>query len=348
MAKLTKCEDCGKVVSVNAVTCPNCGSPIQAQLQNQLNLKRQKEEEIQQKIDAFKNRPESQKKQEKILLSFIVSMFICLYAFFKFSENPLMAIFLIIGSALICIPVKNFIQLKNPNFKNWILNLIGGLLLFIGFMEIIGTKESVSNPQPSNNIQAPSTVKQEDIIKPQEVAKKDYSKIVVPYTKKNMPKLYASWGANWINKINNMMPKVVEKAAQNPKCDEPEMVDIADNRSIVKKEAVFFVDCKNGERLYISQNDLNANAIVKAESEQLEGEPSNYIQPCREAIQAKLQFPSSFDDELLSITARKMPSGNIEVIIPFTAKNGIGNELSYTGRCLITTRKEIEVSLENR
>lgn len=66
MAKLTKCEDCGKVVSVNAVTCPNCGSPIQAQLQNQLNLKRQKEEEIQQKIDAFKNRPESQDRKSVV------------------------------------------------------------------------------------------------------------------------------------------------------------------------------------------------------------------------------------------------------------------------------------------
>ena len=48
-------------------------------------------------------------------------LWVIIYAFFKFSENPLMAIFLIIGSALICIPVKNFIQLKNPNFKNWIL-----------------------------------------------------------------------------------------------------------------------------------------------------------------------------------------------------------------------------------
>ena len=174
------------------------------------------------------------------------------------------------------------------------------------------------------------------------------SGIEIPYTKKNMPKLYANWGAEWVKKINEMMPKVVDKVAQNPKCDSPELVDLSDNRSVVRKEAVFFVDCKNGERFYVSQKDLLSGDEIKSESEQLEGEPSNYIQPCRENIQSNLQYPSSFDDEILSTTARKLPNGSIEIIMPFTAKNGFGNEIPQTARCLITTDKKMDVTLVNR
>lgn len=85
----------------------------------------------------------------------------------------------------------------------------------------------------------------------------DYDKVIMPYTKEWTPKLYASWGKDWINQINQMMPKAVDKIAQNPRCDEPDMIELSDNKSIVKKEAVFFVDCKNKERFYISQNDLD-------------------------------------------------------------------------------------------
>ena len=175
-----------------------------------------------------------------------------------------------------------------------------------------------------------------------------YDDIVVPYTQKTMPKLYADWGGEWIKKINAMMPQVVAKVATDPKCDSPELVDLADTKSTIKKEAVFFVDCKNGERFFVSQNDLSGNKPLKAESQQLEGEPHEYIQACRDNVQNTLQYPSSFDQEVLSTTARKMPSGNIEVIMPFNAKNGFGNEIPQTARCLITTDRKIEVTVVNR
>lgn len=96
---------------------------------------------------------------------------------------------------------------------------------------------------------------------------KDYSSLVVPITKDGYPKTYNSWGEQWIGDINKAMPVAVNHIAKNDKCDEPVDVGLSAERSKPQHEAVFYVDCKNGERFYISQTELNNNAEVKAESE---------------------------------------------------------------------------------
>lgn len=40
MAKLIKCSDCGKKVSVNAQACPNCGAPVSVQKSNSVGVKK--------------------------------------------------------------------------------------------------------------------------------------------------------------------------------------------------------------------------------------------------------------------------------------------------------------------
>lgn len=40
MAKLIKCSDCGKKISVNANACPNCGAPVSAQRSNSMGVKK--------------------------------------------------------------------------------------------------------------------------------------------------------------------------------------------------------------------------------------------------------------------------------------------------------------------
>lgn len=40
MAKLIKCSDCGKKISVNANACPNCGAPVLAQRSDSVGVKR--------------------------------------------------------------------------------------------------------------------------------------------------------------------------------------------------------------------------------------------------------------------------------------------------------------------
>lgn len=40
MAKLIKCSDCGKKISVNANACPNCGAPVSDQRSNSMGVKK--------------------------------------------------------------------------------------------------------------------------------------------------------------------------------------------------------------------------------------------------------------------------------------------------------------------
>lgn len=176
----------------------------------------------------------------------------------------------------------------------------------------------------------------------------DYSDVAIPYTEKGYPKLYATWGKKWVDDINTMMPLVVKKVAANPKCDAPSIADLSDNRSIVKQEAVFFVDCVNGERFYISQNELTDETNVEAESDMLSGKSSQYIQPCRDMIKAQLSYPSTFDESFASVSAFKGTSGNMVVEIDFTAKNSIGAELPQSARCVFGTNGENEAVITNR
>lgn len=176
----------------------------------------------------------------------------------------------------------------------------------------------------------------------------DYSHVAYQITEQDYPGTYAKWGKKWIDDINSMMPLVVERIASNPKCDAPEIADLSDNRSSLKQEAVFYVDCKNGERFYVSQNELSEVTKIKAESEMLSGEPSQYIQPCREMIKPQLSYPSTFDESLGGVSAFKGTSGNIVVEIDFTAKNAIGTELPQSARCVFGTNGENEAIITNK
>lgn len=173
---------------------------------------------------------------------------------------------------------------------------------------------------------------------------KDYSNIVAPITQKGYPKTYNAWGKKWIDDINAAMPIAVNQVAKSEKCDEPIDVSLSDNRSKPKKEAVFFVDCKNGERFFISQNELNGNTVVEAESEKL-ADAHQYIRPCVDAIKQQVNYPATFDEKTLSIRAYKGTSGNVVVEVPFTAKNGFGVEIESMGKCVIDTQNNSTVEI---
>lgn len=211
--------------------------------------------------------------------------------------------------------------------------------------------EEILETEPSAQIEPASntTVEAvEPIEQPAPVVEKDYSDVAIPYTEKGYPKLYATWGKKWVDDINTMLPLVVKKVAANPQCDAPSIADLSDNRSTVKQEAVFFVDCVNGERFYISQKELSENNDVQAESSILSGKPSQYIQPCREMIKAQLNYPDTFDEVFGSVNSFKGTSGNMVVEMDFIAKNAIGAEMPQSARCVFGTNGNNEAVISNR
>lgn len=292
-----------------------------------------------------------------LIAAFVAFMAIAMI--FAANVNNFKAFVVLIISAAVFLPeVQASINRMVGKNINAIAYIFLGFVLFIcGILIAAGTESQVKEVQAKKAIDAKQVVvgREQEIKKKEQIEKEkaekvkeqDLSKVIYPYTKEEYPKLYAQWGEEWISDINLMLPKAAEKISKESKCDNVEIVEISTTKSKPKQEAVFFIDCSNGERFYVSQNDFDIESEMLAESEKL-GQPSNYIHSCRKAITAQLQYPSSFDDEILSISARKTRTGNIEIVIPFTAKNGLGMDIPQSGRCLVTTENKIELNITDR
>lgn len=167
------------------------------------------------------------------------------------------------------------------------------------------------------------------------------------YDKKTYPKLYKQWGEKAVKEMNGYLPRIAEHVARESSCDAVESVDISDARSNPKaKQMVFFVDCRNGKRFFVSTDDLNSDRKSTAEQDK-EIDNSAVISQCDAAIKAQLNHPGTFDPHLLDTATGVNPNGNILVTRGFTAKNGLGMQIDYRAYCVITGNK-VEVSIEQK
>lgn len=143
------------------------------------------------------------------------------------------------------------------------------------------------------------------------------------------------WGSAGIKRINAAMPKAAEKAAQSPACDYVEIVGLSD-RSKPKSMAVFYVDCRNSQRFYISEDDLKSDAApVSKNAKTAAISDAKAVAACEESVKSQLNFPLSFDRDLLNTRVYRAPTGNIAVDFTFQAKNALGAELPQRARCVI-------------
>lgn len=228
-------------------------------------------------------------------------------------------------------------------YKRFILLTTASILFTVGCSP---APEEVAEPVIVDNTQTePQPVIESQPVVPVEPV--DYSHVSYDITEKGYPGTYVKWGKTWIDDINRMMPLAVQRVASNPSCDSPEIADLSDNRSTPQQEAIFYIDCTNGQRFYISQNELNDTNEIVAESDVLIGEPTQYIKPCQDMVKAQLNYPSAFDENM-GTKAYKGTSGNIVVEMPFTAKNALGNELPQAARCVFGTNDENEAVIMDR
>lgn len=143
------------------------------------------------------------------------------------------------------------------------------------------------------------------------------------------------WGSAGIKRINAAMPKAAEKVAQSSNCDYVELVGLSD-RGKPKQQAVFYVDCKNGQRFYVSEDDLKSDAgVVSKNAKTAAISDSTAIKACEDSVKSQLNFPSTFDRDLLNTSVYRAPTGNIAVQFTFQAKNALGAELPQRARCVI-------------
>lgn len=158
--------------------------------------------------------------------------------------------------------------------------------------------------------------------------------VVRPMTADFYPKTAAEWGSAGLKRLNDLMLKAAEKAAASGDCDAVADANLSD-RSIPKKEAVFFVDCANGQRFYISEHQLDSPGTVRSKQAMLARvSEASVMAQCLEALKANLNYPSTFKSSVFSQASYRAPTGNIVVTIDFKAKNSFGAELPMTARCV--------------
>lgn len=159
--------------------------------------------------------------------------------------------------------------------------------------------------------------------------------VVGKLTRSQYPKAYKKWGQKGFDRINGLAPKAAQLIVESGTCDSLEVLGLSDVRSKPPKSIVFFADCANGKRFYVTEADIKSQkGIVSKNDQTARYSDGLVVGQCTDAVRSSLQFPSSFDSKFGGTTVYRAPTGNVVVNIDFDAKNGFGNVLPYRGRCV--------------
>lgn len=180
------------------------------------------------------------------------------------------------------------------------------------------------------DVEQPKKIKVEASDIKSKIAKDAY----VDINQKSYPKTYKKWGKKGIDKINSLGPKAAELVAKSRSCDRVEMVELSDAKSIPHKKIVFFVDCKNKERFYVSDADIELGYKVVSVRESFDNiDKSSYYEACLKGIKSQANYPSTVDTSIFNRSIRPSSTGGVLVYMEFSAKNGFGLEQKLIAEC---------------
>lgn len=172
---------------------------------------------------------------------------------------------------------------------------------------------------------------------------------VTEITKEEFPTLYQQWGDEWVKKMNDLQPQAAEMMAENQGCDILEYLGPSNTRSVVKKEIVFFGDCRNGSRFYISDKEIDSGASLQSQNERQDAiSDVDFISYCKEQIKSKLKFPSSFDPGWFGTKVYRAAAGRTVATVDFEAKNSLGAQLPHRAECFFEGGSFSELTIKLR
>ena len=99
-------------------------------------------------------------------------------------------------------------------------------------------------------------------------------------------------------------------------------------------ELKFWVECRNGQRIHVTELEINQGASVKTQEEK-SWTKSSAIEACRTAIKDRALIPNEVDiHQILGTRYYKAPATqNVVLDMEFDARNALGMELEYTAKC---------------
>ena len=150
--------------------------------------------------------------------------------------------------------------------------------------------------------------------------------------KSEYPSLARTLGKSW-SRLQPAREAVALRVAANPRCDYVEVVEAAQRSTA--GEIVFFVDCRNGERMYVSESDLKTGSEPAFQSQKIVDKSAAMV-ACREGVMKMVTFPESVDVHVLTGTAfsTHKTTGNARLLMDFDAKNALGAKLGYRATCI--------------
>lgn len=145
------------------------------------------------------------------------------------------------------------------------------------------------------------------------------------------PIMFEVWGADGVDKINNLAPKAAELIATTRLCNKVDMVMLSEARSKPGKRIVFYVICANKERFFVDEFDIAANAIPMSESKKdksTEAKKNLILSMCESAIKNSLDATEGFQhEESEDIRFIKNENGSIDVEMPLDLIDRQGRRL---------------------
>ncbi|MCS4534754.1 hypothetical protein [Neisseria montereyensis] len=208
------------------------------------------------------------------------------------------------------------------------------LVVFIGLIIVIMIGSRIDNSNNNTYVSNKSEIEQAKLKVSKEI-------LTFKYTKQDYPKLYKRWGDTAMLKINELIPKIALHVAHEKTCDKVEVVDLSDKRSQPKDNIVFYADCANNKRFYVSEADLINDKSISAEQDK-EIDKLLAVNQCDTAIKMLLQNPNTFEQHIMDTDVSAIFNGNIIVHRGFSAKNSLGMKIDYHARCTLDSNYKID------
>ncbi|MCG8096018.1 MAG: hypothetical protein JAZ17_20765 [Candidatus Thiodiazotropha endolucinida] len=158
------------------------------------------------------------------------------------------------------------------------------------------------------------------------------SSALSPYTIQGYPTTIKKYGTR-IGEIETLRRKAAEMAVDSGKCDYVLMTELSDSKSSLN-HLHFWVDCKNKQRIYLDEFQINKGAAVLTQQEKSWDKQSALI-ACQKAIKDRALIPSEVDiHTILGTSFYKAPvTHNVVLNMDFDAKNALGVGIPYTAKC---------------
>ena len=273
------------------------------------------------------------------------------------------------------LPLILYLFCTHVSMNKW-LKVLVCIVSVIGSVLVLAPKQSTevnspSNVQTNNSSDVSSTtqakekaVANESIATPaveqkKPIPTKQYTpethpkipaSMLKPMKKEHNPKLYKEWGADWFKKLNKMLPQAALIAAESDRCDQVIWVDVSGQRSTPRQNAVFFVDCKNGERFYVSQGDIEQKRAVSSVKESTSKySDGDYIEACGLAAKKQATHPSTFSfSRVMDASVYRTDNGRVVAQVGCEAKNSFNLTVKMQAKCIFDERGLIDLELREK